>query len=116
DGGAVRAGIAGRAAGQPGRDPVVEPGGGAAVAARHRAGGAARRGGRMGLARRGVVLRPVVAGDAVAGRQPFRPVVAAGGALVRAATGAAGRILVPAAARPSRQASGAAAVAAAAVA
>ncbi len=36
DGGAVRPGLAGRAAGQPGRHSVVEPGGGAAVVARHR--------------------------------------------------------------------------------
>src|SRR3546814_12149821 len=63
-----------------------------------------------------MVLRPLVAGDAMAGGQPLRPVVAAGGALVRAAARPAGRVLVPAAARRAGQGAGAAAVAAAAVA
>src|SRR3546814_11326756 len=63
-----------------------------------------------------MVLRPLVAGDAMAGGQPLRPVVAAGGALARAAARPAGRGLVPAAARRAGQGAGAAAVAAAAVA
>src|SRR5690606_36581164 len=112
----VRPSLAGRTAGQPAGHPVVEPGGGAAGAGRNRAGGAARRLGRPGLAAGGLVLRPVLAPVPVAGGRPPGAVVAARGALVGAAAGPAGRLLAVAAARAAVQAAGAAAVPAAAVA
>src|SRR5690606_17766826 len=116
DGDLVRPGLARRAAGQPGGDSLVEPGGGAAVAGRHRAGGHPRRVGpwRMAAGRRG--LRTVVAAVRAARRQPAVAVVAAGTARACAAAGAGGRVLAPAAAPGAGARAGAAAVAAAALA
>src|SRR5690606_28177624 len=116
DRGAVRAGFAGRAAGQPGGDPVVEPGGGAAGARRHRARGAASGLGRAGVAARGDLLRCLVAAVRIAGGRAGRAVVAAGSGVVRASARAAGRVLAAAATWRAGETAGGAAVAATAVA
>src|SRR5690606_1823924 len=96
----VRPGLAGRPAGEPGGDPVVEPCRGAAVAAGHRAGWPARRLGKRRLATGRLGLRAVLAAVRPPRRQPAGTVVAARGALVRAADGAVRRVLAAAAARP----------------
>src|SRR5690606_2846616 len=115
-GGAVRAGLGGRPAGQPGRDSLVEPGGGAAVAARHRAGSRARGCRRLGVAACGHRVLLVVAAVRMAGRDAAGAVVAAATGVVRVAAGAGRRLLAAAAARRAGQAAGAAAVVAVAVA
>src|SRR5690606_24834964 len=113
---AVPAGLACRAAGQPAGDPVVEPGRGALVPAGHAAGSALARGGWLGLAAGRSLLRPELAPVRGDGWQPVRPVVAAGGARLGRTAGAGRGVLAAAAAWRPRQATGRAAVAAAAVA
>src|SRR5690606_11043580 len=115
-GGAVRPGLGGRPAGQPGRDSLVEPGGGAAVAPRHRAGSRACGRRSLGVAVDGRRVLPVVATVRMAGRDAAGAVVAAATGVVRVAAGGGRRLLAAAAARRAGQAAGAAALAAAAVA
>src|SRR5690606_20374471 len=99
---------------QPAGDPVVEPGGGAAVAAGDVARGPVARRRRLGLAPCRHLFRAELAAVRMDGGQPVLPVVAARGAALGPAGGAARRFLADAAARGAGQAAGAAAVAAAA--
>src|SRR5687768_6476292 len=89
----VRAGLAGRADRQSRRDPLVEPGRGAAGARWHWAGGNPRRRWRLGLAQCGVGVRSELAIVRLAGRESDLTVVAARAALARPAVRTAGRVL-----------------------
>src|SRR5690606_35948758 len=113
---AVQPGLAGRPVGEPGRDPLVEPGGGAPVAAGYRGGNAGTRARGVGLARGRAMLRRDLAAVRVDGGEPVGPVVAAGAALARGPPGPGRRVLAAVAPGPAGQGPGAAAVAAIAVA